>query len=82
VDPIHPDYKSDQLQVGSTGHWHRLKIDPVYAEDTSAAEQSASLGQLPAGEMGIDGAMRQLMGFGRQQWSGTPRRRPSTNVAG
>lgn len=60
VDPMHPDYKSDHP---GTAPDCGMKLEPVYAEDARTSAAAASLGQLPAGAVGIDGAMQQLVGI-------------------
>ena len=60
VDPMHPDYKSDHP---GTAPDCGMALEPVYADDTKKTPTPASMAQLPAGAVSIDGAMQQLVGI-------------------
>ena len=56
VDPMHPSYRSDQP---GTAPDCGMALEPVYADELG----KASLAQLPAGGVAIDGATRELLGI-------------------
>ena len=59
VDPMHPDYKSDHP---GTAPDCGMALEPVY-EDAANTPISASMTEMPAGAVKIDGAMQQLVGI-------------------
>ena len=59
VDPMHPDYKSDHAGIAPDCG---MQLEPVYADD-AGGPTPASMPELPAGAVSIDGAMQQLVGI-------------------
>jgi membrane fusion protein, copper/silver efflux system len=72
IDPMHPNYKSDRPGVAPDCG---MQLAPVYADELGTAPRSASLAQLPAGGIAIDGAMQGLLGIrvATVERSGAPR---------
>lgn len=72
VDPMHPAYKSDRPGVAPDCG---MRLEPVYADELGKAPRSASLAQLPAGGVAIDGVTQGLLGIrvATLEKSGAPR---------
>src|ERR1700756_4561715 len=60
VDPMHPDYKSDEPGIAPDCG---MQLEPVYAEDIKNKPTRSSLAHLPAGAVNIDGPTRRLLGI-------------------
>lgn len=58
VDSMHPAYRSDKPGIAPDCG---MPLEPVYAEDVGTA-RSASLAQLPPGDVSIDGVTQRLLG--------------------
>ena len=72
VDPMHPAYKSDHPGIAPDCG---MQLEPVYAEELGKAPRPASLAQLPAGGVAIDGVTQGLLGIrvATVERSGAPR---------
>jgi RND family efflux transporter MFP subunit len=60
VDPMHPAYKSDHPGVAPDCG---MQLEPVYDDELGKAPRSASLAQLPAGDVAIDGVTQAVLGI-------------------